>query len=1480
MPMLGRLFLCFLLFAALAAAHEPPQFAGNASVSLSSDPQDSMVLTLAITNTTQRAGMAVTLAFDNLKVVIQAAVGRASAATQASPVAPYVRVEPSNKGDWWFVVTHNLTGVSVNATTVPAVDEEVQFFIDHPQLLDNNVPSRYFDIASNGGFELFSYGTEGTLEFSFLPGGVGVLDANAANGNSFTDCDETFQQVCFMSSYTPRTRDPWVIVVTNDQPENQNNNTCPPVALDRQVQVRVIPELTLNILPNASKTERFWEPVLISNHSFFLRDIGGVQVYMLESPPTGAPESVLCNFTIPALGISTDCGDGMQATIGSSISVAQDNQNWHSVLTLDPIYGIENKSAPWFARVATQSPVGNTSCSDYDCFVTFRFPLVPSIISLPPDKLQGAPHIVEAYKSTSPEFFGVWTLGYDKTPVPEPSWSTGISAQKMLFGAEDAGTWNLGFCSGPVYLTTDPTPADWKFRVNYPETTIHAMSPNQTVTISITAGSTKPFLVNFVNATEASTIISYFPIDPSQSNFDVHYCNYWFDSFWQDNVGIFGGITVYAPLINSTSLFISPTVNNTDTEFTFRAEPVQTFPWKPGPLKVAIPPGRSVLTLKDVPSDASWYSYYLSELSEKVNMTLLSPNTQSIMSITDQPQLFWGSETADGIRIPSRNNIMFVLDTLPGFKKGSLTLEMGVAGMMDPSGKVVVPPGTRFAMYQQPMSMNRNTAAIDYFVEPYDNDNLIAIQQDATPLYPLFGTYPQNYSNYIGIGNGTFYFALIIANTSRPTTVGISSKFAAVVCSNEYTCLGHGSCPNSKNDSTLAACNCIGFNGEFCDVRNARVMLFLLLVGIGIALYAALYALFIHCRAKKRKSRDRAAPESVELLAPEDGSAVVSGALITFENLQVDGRLADVSGDFRPGELSIIMGGSGAGKSSLLAALLGNLAIDSGTIYYNGAATSLAAPKYRASVGFVPQHDTLLESLSVKENIYFAANLRLSTTRQVRHARVKYVLQRLHLWHVRHSIVSSISGGQRRRTSMAMELVTDPSVLFLDEVTSGLDSESAILCMQILSELARDDGKTIVVVIHQPSFKIMKLVDHQIILRLGGRVGWNGPGVRDKGAFRAALPEQWVDRKDNDEAEEEKNDFDFLESGDNVADWMLEKVIEMDELDGSVHTAVGETDDHRRARCNELALSPNVKVPKSRLPNPMWQFLVFGRQSLVELTRGWVRLAVAMALVVVSALLLGFVFRDQLYVGPVDQSVASQCPAWLAPICKRPRVDPIPSWASMIALAIGLTSLATSIEVFLPEWEMIKRQRRAGVNIISYVTARNLADGIPNIFIPPLLFSCIFYYFKQPMMSFLDFYIVVVVTQFTTLGLGYMASLIAQPAPFLSGCVLVLISIAFSGVQPTLSQLNSTPFIGIISQISFARWTIEAIYIQETAAVATIYNIQPGLDALSYGTDATTPLLILFLLGVAFRVIAALTYTAPWLLSKWDRIRQRWKNRR
>ncbi|MGC9472439.1 MAG: ATP-binding cassette domain-containing protein [Bacteroidales bacterium] len=193
----------------------------------------------------------------------------------------------------------------------------------------------------------------------------------------------------------------------------------------------------------------------------------------------------------------------------------------------------------------------------------------------------------------------------------------------------------------------------------------------------------------------------------------------------------------------------------------------------------------------------------------------------------------------------------------------------------------------------------------------------------------------------------------------------------------------------------------------------------------------------------------------------------------------------------RSGHLIGIMGGSGTGKSTLLNLLNGNLQPDEGRVMINGINLHREKEKLEGVIGYVPQDDLLIEELTVFENLYYNARLCFADYSHYKILRtVMQVLHDLDLEPIKHLKVGdplnkTISGGQRKRLNIALELIRQPSILFVDEPTSGLSSMDSEMVMLLLKQLTLK-GKLVIVNIHQPSSFIYKLFDKLLVLDRGG----------------------------------------------------------------------------------------------------------------------------------------------------------------------------------------------------------------------------------------------------------------------------------------------------------------------------------------------------------------------------------------------------------
>ncbi len=219
---------------------------------------------------------------------------------------------------------------------------------------------------------------------------------------------------------------------------------------------------------------------------------------------------------------------------------------------------------------------------------------------------------------------------------------------------------------------------------------------------------------------------------------------------------------------------------------------------------------------------------------------------------------------------------------------------------------------------------------------------------------------------------------------------------------------------------------------------------------------------------------------------------------LTFPNGHVG--LRDINLEEQSGKMVAIMGGSGAGKTTLLNVLSGIDKPSKGFVQINGVNLHEENELIKGIIGYIPQDDLLIEELTVYENLYFSTKLVYRDLSETEIAdKVNKVLLSLGLYQRKDLKVGSpldkkISGGQRKRLNIGLELIREPAVLFVDEPTSGLSSRDSENVMELLRELAVR-GKLIFVVIHQPSSEIYKMFDNVIILDEGGHQIYYGNPV-------------------------------------------------------------------------------------------------------------------------------------------------------------------------------------------------------------------------------------------------------------------------------------------------------------------------------------------------------------------------------------------------
>ncbi len=330
------------------------------------------------------------------------------------------------------------------------------------------------------------------------------------------------------------------------------------------------------------------------------------------------------------------------------------------------------------------------------------------------------------------------------------------------------------------------------------------------------------------------------------------------------------------------------------------------------------------------------------------------------------------------------------------------------------------------------------------------------------------------------------------------------------------------------------------------------------------------------------------------------GHIVLSGRNLTFHFKNSDNGIHPFNFSEESGSLVGVMGGSGVGKSTLLNLLNGKLEPTDGRVTLNGFSMENAA-RY-GMIGFVPQDDLLIEELTVYQNLFFNAQMCFSdfTKEQIREV-VDKVLRELDLYEIRNLRVGdplnkSISGGQRKRLNIALELLREPALLYVDEPTSGLSSMDSEKVMWLLKDLARK-GKLVIVIIHQPSSEIFKLFDKLWILDKGGYPVYNGNPIDAVVYFKSASTQV------------NATESECPHCGNVIPDQILQ-IIESKKIDDD-----GQPTPERKVLPEEWYgkykenIEPNIhhlkhdtSIPKShfRLPDSWKQFMIFSKRNILS----------------------------------------------------------------------------------------------------------------------------------------------------------------------------------------------------------------------------------------------------------------------------------------
>ncbi|MET9558571.1 FHA domain-containing protein [Streptomyces sp. NPDC006645] len=482
--------------------------------------------------------------------------------------------------------------------------------------------------------------------------------------------------------------------------------------------------------------------------------------------------------------------------------------------------------------------------------------------------------------------------------------------------------------------------------------------------------------------------------------------------------------------------------------------------------------------------------------------------------------------------------------------------------------------------------------------------------------------------------------------------------------------------------------------------------------------------------------------------------------------------LKDVSFGVPEKSLIAVIGPSGSGKSTLLKALTGYRPANEGDVLYDNRNLYKQFAELRQRIGLVPQDDILHKELTVRKALKYAAKLRFpgDTAESEREARIDEVLRELKLDIHKEKRVTSLSGGQRKRVSVALELLTKPSLIFLDEPTSGLDPGMDRDVMQLLRGLA-DDGRTVLVVTH--SVAELAICDKLLVMAPGGSVAYFGPPEEALNFFGYTT---WADVFS---AFENYRDYDW------AGRWR-----------GSQHYQMYAADiDAVAAQSVHMPPAQQMRPPKPQSWGSQLWTLIRRYSSVIASDRGFLGLMVILPAVlgVVSV-----VIPAEFGLGPPDPPARFNGKAGTI----------------LLILAVGMcfSGAANSVRELIKERVIYERERATGLSRSAYLMSKVIVLGVITAFQGVILCGIGFAPRALPdegllMPPAVEMCIVIIALGFTSMMFGLVISSLVKTAektmPLL--VMFAIVQVVFTG---TLFQIYGSPGLEQFAWLMPSRWAI------------------------------------------------------------------------
>jgi ABC-type multidrug transport system ATPase subunit len=615
--------------------------------------------------------------------------------------------------------------------------------------------------------------------------------------------------------------------------------------------------------------------------------------------------------------------------------------------------------------------------------------------------------------------------------------------------------------------------------------------------------------------------------------------------------------------------------------------------------------------------------------------------------------------------------------------------------------------------------------------------------------------------------------------------------------------------------------------------------------------------------------------------------------------------LQGVSGALHPARVMAILGGSGSGKTTLLNVLAGKLVPSKGHVTVNGNRNA-SLSDYRKLVGYVPQNDIMLRELTVRDILMHAAlsSLPKDMSAHAKKQKVLDVINFFDLGSVMDSVIGTeeekgLSGGQVKRVNIGMELVKMPSVLLLDEPTTGLDATTALELCTMLKHIARQQRLTVAAVVHSPSPDAFAQFDDMTVLSKGGQVIYTGP-VDDAPAYFSSigfpvppeenpadfyisvaagkvpslytvmeLPALWKRHASGESFSLPRDEMDQTESVTVVETGSsgMATPIPPDKqswpsffhtIGSAFRTGIVGTARYIWDVLRELVLwIGSILVfwrrdPVRDTPNPFVVFWLCLKRASMQIYRSrWHFLSDQLLHLGIGAF-ISIAARQFDYLGRQPPDICNVAPIALRRACASPQ-DFIAEFGVFVALGVLYAGISVGSSTFGHEREVFWRDTASGQPTLPYFIAKVIAD-IPRVLFAAVCFTLAFIVFYPYRSSMVDILLVIFLLYLSSFAMGYLVSIVARPVSAgLVGTAFALAwAIVFSGIVPDLEDIQrESGYDGLrwLWLISAPRWAIEALFLKEIAA-RPFYEIRQDSLAHTYHFD-DYPVAIGMMLAIA-----------------------------